>query len=140
MRSTPTDLPTDARQLLSRLATDPYTALPVTEQAVFVHNQTAGAVNAVATYLPSPGGELDYPYIVMTPDPSTAAAATALLGRITGVTGRQKPADEGFLMAGKHSGAALGLGVVVTGHGLLDDPGQAAHSASSAQLVTGRRS
>lgn len=103
MRSTPTGLPTDARQLLSRLADDPNTAVPVTEQAVFAHNQSANGVDAVATYLPAGGAQLDYPYVVMTSDTSTAAAAADLLAHVTSETGRQLLADDGFRDANGHA-------------------------------------
>ncbi len=57
VRSSPASMPIDESDLLDRLATDPNTAVPVSEQAVInhnaaiSHNAAAGAAPAVAVYL-----------------------------------------------------------------------------------------
>jgi Ca-activated chloride channel family protein len=96
MRSTPAALPADGGQLLSRLTYDPNTAVPVSEQAVWTHNTTADALDAVATYLPSPGTQLDYPYVVTVPESDATPFVSDLLGRLHSSAGRQLFLDHGF--------------------------------------------
>lgn len=76
LRSSPPGLAAAAEQLLTGLTQHPDTAVPVSEQAVLVHNRDAG-VDAATPIYPTVGGSmLDYPLAVL--DPAAAALATGL--------------------------------------------------------------
>ena len=106
LRSSPTDLPVESAELLARLADDPDTAVPVSEQAVWQHN-SAGADNAVAVYPSADGSHLDYPYVVLTTDEETAAVANGLLATLQAAGGRQLLQASGFRDADGRAGAAM---------------------------------
>ena len=95
VESSPVGLPTQGAALLSRLSSDPATALPVTEQAVWTYN--GRSARAVAVYPNSGGFGLDYPYSVMAPARSPAGAfAAELLARLHSATGRNSFSSSGF--------------------------------------------
>jgi Mg-chelatase subunit ChlD len=75
LRSSPPGLPTGDNELLERLATDPGTVVPVSEQAMLAHNLTPGATQAVAAYPVTGGSALDYPVVPLAADPNTVEAA-----------------------------------------------------------------
>ena len=107
MRSSPPALPIDDSQLMSRLTADPNTAVPVSEQAVWASNTTTDGTKAVAVYAGGDGPQLDFPYVTISPDPSTIAVATALLDRLLSTQGQQLFLANGFRDQGGHGGPAL---------------------------------
>ncbi len=123
MLSSPAGLPIQGSELLARLSTDPNTALPVSEQTVWAHNNTAGAAPAVAVYGASGGTRLDYPYVVMATDPARAAVAATTLAQL-----RSESASRLFQHAGFRDGGGLAGPVLTTASGV--DPAVTPDSAT----------
>jgi len=95
VRSSPTGMAAGDSENLDRLATDPNTAVPVSEQAVIAHN-TDGGAKAVAVYPATGGAVLDYPVVATANDPETTAAVDDLVGLLTGTQGRAALLAAGF--------------------------------------------
>ena len=95
VRSSPTGMAAGDSENLDRLATDPNTAVPVSEQAVIAHN-TDGGAKAVAVYPATGGAVLDYPVVATANDPETAAAVDDLVRLLTGTQGRAALLAAGF--------------------------------------------
>ena len=95
VRSSPTGMAAGDSENLDRLATDPNTAVPVSEQAVIAHN-TDGGAKAVAVYPATGGAVLDYPVVATANDPETAAAVDDLVGLLAGTQGRAALLAAGF--------------------------------------------
>jgi len=111
LRSSPANLPTSGSDLLTRIGSDPGTAVPVTEQALWAHNQQAGAVPAVAVY-PATGTELDYPFVAL--GGTATGAADALLRSLLAADGKAALQSAGFrdpsgAARGALTGAAAGI-------------------------------
>jgi len=104
LRSSPANLPTAGSDLLARIGSDPGTAVPVTEQALWAHNQQAGAVQAVAVY-PATGTELDYPFVAL--GGAKSGAADALLRSLLATEGRSALQSAGFRDPAGAAGVAL---------------------------------
>ena len=104
LRSSPANLPTAGSDLLARIGSDPGTAVPVTEQALWAHNQRAGSVQAVAVY-PATGTELDYPFVAL--GGAEPGAADALLRSLLATEGRSALQSAGFRDPAGAAGAAL---------------------------------
>ena len=94
VRSSPTGLPTNSAALLDRLAADPGTAVPVSEESVISHN--VGGSAAVAVYPGAAGVALDYPLVVLTDAPTSVAAAEQLQQVLISDQGRTALLDAGF--------------------------------------------
>ncbi len=106
LRSSPANLPTSGEELLARIGSDPGTALPVTEQAVWAHNKETGAAPAVAVY-PSAGTNLNYPFVALASSSSSSAAADELLGSLLGPDGKAAVQAAGFRDPAGAAGPAL---------------------------------
>ena len=104
LRSSPANLPTSGSDLLARIGSDPGTAVPVTEQALWAHNQQAGSAQAVAVY-PTTGTELDYPFIALSG--ATSGAADELLRSLLAPEGRSALQSAGFRDPSGAAGASL---------------------------------
>ena len=96
VRSSPSDMPRNDGDLLDRLAADPNTAVPVSEQALFAHNRTPGASPAVAVYLGADGSALDYPAVTLATDPDAVDVANDLVSLLIGAPGRAALLSAGF--------------------------------------------
>ena len=94
VRSSPNGLPITSAALLDRLAADPGTAVPVSEESVISHN--AGDPDAVAVYPGAAGVALDYPLVVLTDQPASVSAAEQLQQLLIGEQGRTALLDAGF--------------------------------------------
>lgn len=107
VRSSPADLPIEAEQLLARLATDPGTAVPVTEQSLVAHNEADPATSASAVY-PGPGGfAMDFPVVAVGGDPAAAAAARELATALTTDPARTALLAAGFRAPDQSPGPAI---------------------------------
>jgi hypothetical protein len=95
VRSSSTGMAAADSENLDRLATDPNTAVPVSEQAVIAHN-TDGGAPAVAVYPGSGGAVLDYPVVATSNDKQSAAAVDDLVRLLTGTQGRAALLAAGF--------------------------------------------
>jgi len=103
LRSSPANLPTSGADLAARIGGDPGTAVPITEQAVWAHNQQAGAAAAVAVY-PANGPALDYPFVTL----GAGSPATAeLLRSLLAADGRAAVRAAGFRDPSGAAGAEL---------------------------------
>ena len=104
LRSSPANLPTSGSDLLARIGGDPGTAVPVTEQALWAHNQQAGSAQAVAVY-PTTGVELDYPFVAL--GGTTSGSADELLRSLLAAEGKAAVQSAGFRDPSGAAGAAL---------------------------------
>jgi Ca-activated chloride channel family protein len=109
VRSSPAGMPVGDGELLDRLAADPNTAVPVSEQAVIAHNRDleGDAGRAVAVYPAKDGTASDYPVIALSTDPQTVAAVADLVALLVGSTGRTALLDAGFRAPDGAPGAVL---------------------------------
>lgn len=96
VRSSPAAMPTNDNDLLDRLAADPNTAVPVSEQALISHNSATGSAPAVAVYLGQDGSALDYPAVTLATDPATVAAGNDLVRLLVGADGQSALLGAGF--------------------------------------------
>lgn len=104
LRSSPADLPTSGSDLLARLGSDPGTAVPVSEQALWAHNQQAGSAQAVGVY-PTTGTDLDYPFVTL--GGAESGAADELLRSLLAAEGKSALQSAGFRDPSGAAGAAL---------------------------------
>ncbi len=107
VRSSPAAMPTNDNDLLDRLATDPNTAVPVSEQALISHNSPAGAGAAVAVYLGADGGALDYPLVALATDADTVAASNDLVTLLLGADSQAALQAAGFRAPDGTPGASM---------------------------------
>ena len=107
VRSSPAAMPTNDGDLLDRLATDPNTAVPVSEQALISHNSGAGAAAAVAVYLGQDGAALDYPLVTLAADPETVAASNDLVRLLVAADGQAALQAAGFRAPDGTPGASM---------------------------------
>ena len=103
VRSSPAGMPVDGGDLLDRVAADPNTAVPVSEQALISHNSAAGAAPAVAVYLGEDSAALDYPAVTLGTDSDIVAAGKDLVQLLVGAHRRGGAAGSGFPSPGRHS-------------------------------------
>jgi len=98
VRSSPTGMAVRDGENLDRLAADPNTAVPVSEQAVLAHNADAGdgGTRAVAVYPAVGGTVLDYPVVALSADPDAGTAIADLVRLLTGPDGRAALLAAGF--------------------------------------------
>ena len=107
VRSSPTDLPVHSQDLLDRLAADPDTAVPVSEQAVVTHNTDQAATAAVAIYPAAGATALDFPVAGFSTDPEAAKVTDALTALLTGSAGRDALQSAGFRAPDGSAGPGL---------------------------------
>ena len=107
VRSSPTGMPTKDNDLLNRLATDPNTAVPVSEQALNSYNATAGVTPAVAVYLGQDGSVLDYPVVRLATDPASTAAVDDLVRLLISAQGTAALEAAGFRAPDGTPGSAI---------------------------------
>jgi hypothetical protein len=107
VRSSPADLPVKGSELLNRLATDPNTAVPVSEQSVVTHNTAAGATAVDAVYPAAGATALDYPVVSFSADPEAGRAAAALVAALSTTAGRDALQAAGFRAPDGSAGAYL---------------------------------
>ena len=105
LRSSPANLPTAGSDPLARIGSDPGTAVPVSEQALWAHNQQAGSAQAVAVY-PTAGAELDYPYVELDSG-DDSGASDELLRSLLAADGTAALQSVGFRDPSGSAGAAL---------------------------------
>ncbi len=108
VRSSPPRLPVNGADLLSRLSTDPDTALPASEEQVLVHNRSDPRTPAVAVYERRGGVALDYPLVALDSDPGVAAATAQLTAALTGGRGREALQQAGFRTPDGRPGPTFG--------------------------------
>ena len=122
VRSAPAGLPPQPTRLMARLTADPALAVPVSEQAVAAYAATPGAVPVAAVPLPAAAMDLDYPFLVLTAEPSRREQAHRLLSALRSRAGQQVLVDEGFRDADGRAGTA-------------DDPGSAPRVPAPADVL-----
>lgn len=107
VRSSPADLPVHSQDLLNRLADDPDTAVPVSEQSIFNHNSGPGATTAVGIYPAAGAAELDFPVASFSTDPEAIKATDALIALLDGAAGRDALQSAGFRSINGSAGSSL---------------------------------
>ena len=107
VRSSPAAMPTNDDDLLDRLATDPNTAVPVSEQALISHNAPAGAGAAVPVYLGPDGVALDYPLVTLATGADTVATGNDLVTLLLGADSQAALQAAGFRAPDGTPGASM---------------------------------
>jgi len=113
VRSGPPGLPIDDDALLTGLATDPNTAVPVTERAVVAHNGAAGSAGVVAVYPGTGGVAMDFPVVTLTTDQQAVAAADDLATVLADAPAQTALQAAGFRAPDGSAGPGLGANLGV---------------------------
>lgn len=103
--SGPEHLPSKGSALLSRLRTDPFTAVPVSEQAVVANNNSRAGWRAVAVYNRATGVGLDYPFTAVGSNPVAGQQIGVLQVTLQSSPIQRQVAAAGFRDAAGHRGA-----------------------------------
>ena len=104
LRSSPADLPTASGELLGRLAADPSTAVPVSEQALVAYDRGSRR-QPRARRLPGAGGfALDYPVVADRQDPAVADGRAGPVRRAADRRGRRGAAGRRVPRSGRRRG------------------------------------
>lgn len=94
LRAGPSDPQTPVDDASAGLADHPDTALPTSEQQVYLHGLRAGTPASSAVYLGPAAMQLDYPYVIL--GPRQAGAARTFLSVLMGTPARTVLARDGF--------------------------------------------
>ncbi len=107
VRSSPDGLPVADDELLARLAADPDTAVPVTEQALVAYDKANPGSPAHAVYPGQGGFAMDYPVVTVGTDPAVARAAQDLTTALQSADVRQALLAAGFRAPDQSAGSAV---------------------------------